>query len=231
MRYRWIPIAAALLIVGCDKKTDTTKDKVETGERQAKLGEFKGAIRSYEAALDGTAKTAELHYRIALIYDDKLKDALDAIHHYDRYLELAPSGVHVSDSKTARKKCLGDLQMEMNKEGFMPQSQASKLRNENENLIAEKNHYISLLNEHKIPFKQLPPKATKTPEQLAKTSLPPGTREYKVKQGDTLASIAFTVYKDRGLSGHIKDANQVLLKGKDILHPGQVLIIPDRPRR
>ena len=52
-----------------------------------------------------------------------------------------------------------------------------------------------------------------------------------MKPGDTLASIAFTVYKDRGLSGHIKDANQVLLKGKDILHPGQVLIIPDRPRR
>lgn len=223
MRYRWIPIAAALLIVGCDKKTDTTKDKVETGERQVKLGEFKGAIRSYEAALDGTAKTAELHYRIALIYDDKLKDSLDAIHHYDRYLELAPSGVHVSDSKNSRKKCLGALQMEMNKEGFMPQSQASKLRNENENLIAEKNHYISLLEEHKIPVKQIPPKTTK--------SLPPGTREYKVKPGDTLASIALTVYKDRGLSGHIKDANQVLLKGKDVLHPGQVLIIPDRPRR
>lgn len=231
MRYRWLPIAAALLIVGCEKKTDTTKDKVETGERQAKLGEFKGAVRSYEAALDGTAKTAELHYRIALIYDDKLKDSLDAIHHYDRYLELAPSGAHVADSKAARKKCLGELQTEMNKEGFIPQSQASRLRNENEDLIAEKNYYIGLLNENKIPFKKLPSRSAKTPEQAAKNALPPGTREYTVKSGDTLASIAYSVYKDRGLSGHIKDANQMLLKGKDIIHPGQVLIIPDRPRR
>ena len=56
------------------------------------------------AALDGTAKTAEVHYKLALTYDDKLKNPLGAMHHFQRYLELKPSGPHAKDARNFVKE-------------------------------------------------------------------------------------------------------------------------------
>ena len=230
-------VAALLAGAGCQKQADTTKSEIEKAERLYRAGEFTKAIPAYEAALDGTVKTAELHYKIATIYDTKLKAPLDAIHHYDRYLDLVPTGKKADDAKGTRKECEKTLQAKMNNEGFMPQSQAARMRRELTELSAEKNYYKAIITDNKriltdkgVIVKEFPP-TPKNPEQAAKDDLPQGTKEYKVKAGDTLASIAFTVYKNRGLAGHIKDANQVQLKGTDKIFVGQTLIIPDPPRR
>ena len=232
MRVYWlILIAAVLCVAGCEKKADTQKETLESAERSAKLGKFSEAIRLYEASLDGTAKTADLHYRIAMIYDDKLKAQLDAIHHYDRYIELAPSGPRVADAKKARAECSKELQTKLNRDGFLPQSQAVAMRRQNEELRADVVRLAGILGDHKIPFKKIPLPPPVSAEQAAKGALPPGTREYTVKSGDTLASIARAFYKNAALSDHIKDANQVQLKGTDKINIGMVLIIPDRPGR
>ncbi len=228
--HRFILAATFLAATGCQKQADTQKSDVEKAERLAKLGEFKPAIRSYEAALDGTPKTAEIHYRVALIYDDKLKSPLDAIHHYERYLDLAPSGAQVADAKSALKACEKTLQSKMNNEGFMPQSQAAKIRRDYEELLAETNYYKGILKDKDVSFKPFIRASTAAAEKQARENLPQGTKEYKVKRGDTLASIAFSMYKNRSLSGHIKDANQVQLKGTDKIFEGQTLIIPDPPK-
>lgn len=232
--FRVILATLFLVAVGCEKPSDTKKGDIEKAERLVKLGEHTKAIQAYEAALDGTVKTADVHYRIALIYDDKLKAPLDAIHHYERYLDFNPSDPQVPDSKqvadakSARKVCEKTLQAKMNNEGFMPQSQAAKMRRDFEELLAENNYHKGILKEKDITFK---PFLRITTADKAAKELPPGTKEYKVKRGDTLASIAFVVYKNRGLAGHIKDANQVQLKGTDKIFEGQTLIIPDPPRR
>ena len=49
-------------------------------EKKAKAGDYRGAVTLYEASLDGTAQTAEVHYRLAVIYDEKLRSPLDALH-------------------------------------------------------------------------------------------------------------------------------------------------------
>ncbi len=219
-----------LLLVGCEKKAGDKTDNVELAQRRAKLGEYKPAIRAYEAALDGSPKTADLHYRIALLYDDKLKSPLDAIHHYERYLELAPSGPHATDAKNARRECEKGLQAKLNKEGFMPQSEAAKLKIDNELLRQERTRLEGILEKNNITYKVVKLRPFSA-EENAKNNLPQGTREYKVKKGDTLASIANTFYKNRALASHIKDANQIQLKGKDLIREGQTLIIPEAPSR
>jgi nucleoid-associated protein YgaU len=217
-----------LVFSGCEKKVDTQKERIELGERRAKLGEFKAAISAYEAALDGSPKTAEVHYRIALLYDDKLKDYLDAVHHYDRYLEFAPSGPHVADAKAALKECLKHFQSKVSNEGFMPQSEAARMRRDMELAVRDNDNLKAILDEHKINYKST---FRKQVEEPPKGTLPPGTREYKVKRGDTLASIARVFYKNAALAGHIKDANQNQLNGKDFIKEGQILIIPEAPAR
>lgn len=225
-----ITTAVLLAVAGCQKQTDTGKGDIERADRLDKAGEFAKAIQAYEGALDGTVKTAELHYKMAAIYDGKLKAPLDAIHHYDRFLDLVPSGKKADDARGARKSCEKMLQAKMNNEGFMPQSQAAKMRRDYEELLAENTYHKGVLKDKGIEFKPFPRKPTNA-EQAAKDNLPQGTKEYKVKSGDTLASIAFNFYKNRGLAGHIKDANQVQLKGSDKIFVGQTLIIPDPPRR
>ena len=94
-------LMAAFAIVGCDK-IDQQREALDTADKRVKAGAYRDAIRSYESALDGTAKTADVHYKIAVLYDDKLKEPLDAIHHYDRYLELSPSGGHAKEATAGR---------------------------------------------------------------------------------------------------------------------------------
>ena len=71
---------AALFLTGCEKQ-DSVRESVDLGDKRTKLGAYKEAVRAYESALDGTPKTAEIHYKLGVLYDDKLKNPLAAIHH------------------------------------------------------------------------------------------------------------------------------------------------------
>src|SRR5213080_3604602 len=62
------------------------------------------AINLYEAALDDSPRCAEIHYKLALIYDDKLNDPVSALHHFRRCLALSPNGSHANDVKNSIKR-------------------------------------------------------------------------------------------------------------------------------
>jgi LysM repeat protein len=220
---RRVILFAALLglgMVGCDKG-DSQREALDAADRRVKVGAYREAIRSYEAALDGSAKTADVHYKIAVLYDDKLKEPLDAIHHYSRYLELAPSGGHAKESASARSDCEKRLQAKMTKEGFMTTSEAVRLRKENESLRKQ-------LTELANPKPPTPPR---TADATKPDAVPPGAKQHTVVAGDTLASIALKYYRNRSMASNIKDANFNQLGGKDTIKPGQVLIIPEAPKR
>lgn len=222
MKCRQIIFALAVLcgFAACDK-VDSQRDAMVSGDRKVKEGAWRDAIRSYEEALDGSAKTADVHYKIAVLYDDKLKEPLDAIHHYERYLDMEPNGNHAKESKIARSDCEKRLQAKMSKEGFMTTGEAARLRNENEALRKQ-------LMDSRNPKTGT---ASRVPNPNAADPMPPGTHQYTVEPGDTLASIANKFYKNRAMSANIKDANFNQLNGKDIIRPGQVLIIPEAPKR
>jgi nucleoid-associated protein YgaU len=215
-----LAVLLALSLGGCDQ-ADPTRAALDTAEKRVKVGAYREAIRAYESALDGTEKSAEIHYKIALLYDDKLKEPLDAIHHYDRYLDFSPNGSHAKEAKIGRKESMTILETKMKKEGLMTTSEGVRLRKENDELRL-------LLSEARNPKKptQLEPADPGKPD-----AMPPGSQQYTVKSGDTPSSIAFKFYKNRAMYRHILDANYNQLGGKKTIKPGQNLIIPELPSK
>ena len=211
-------LACALIFAACDKQ-DPQRDAVARAEQQVKAGAFRQAIRAYESALDGSAKTADIHYTIAVIYDDKLKEPLDAIHHYDRYLELAPKGGRVKEANSAKADCEKRLQLKITKEGYMTTGEGMRLRNENESL---RKTIADLRNPKPTP-------ASEMPDPSKPDTMSPGAKRYSVARGDTLGKIAIKFYNNRAYAGHIKAANYNQLRGGDALQVGMILIIPESP--
>src|SRR5205823_6046733 len=77
---------------------------VQDADGKSAQGDFERAINLYEAALDDSPRCAEIHYKLALLYDDKMNDPLSALHHFRRYLALSPNGSHANDVKNSMKR-------------------------------------------------------------------------------------------------------------------------------
>jgi tetratricopeptide (TPR) repeat protein len=220
MRRIAVVLLAGLLLTACDRQ-DQRNEAIELGDKRAKVGAFDEAVRAYESALDGTPKTAEVHYKIGVLYDAKLNNPLGAIHHYSRYLELATAGARTKEATTAKADCEKRLNATMRTGGFITTAEAVRLRNENEKLKRDLAEALS----------PKPPATPRVANPSAADPVPAGARKHVVAKGETLASLAFKYYRNRAQSGRIKDANFNQLGGKDIIRPGQTLIIPEMPAK
>jgi nucleoid-associated protein YgaU len=219
MLSRILLLIAALALTACDKLiTDKPKEKIALAEQKAKAREYSAAIRIYESALDGTPDTGEIHYRLAVIYDDKLRRPADALHHFQRYLELLPNGEFAKEAEAYKKEATTKLM----RSGILggPVSQSDLIRLKNENLSLQKQ-----LLEAKQRAAALSVTAARRAEET-KAPLPPGAKRHVVQSGETLGTIALKYYGSKARSADILDANNVQLGGKDRIKPGQVLIIP-----
>lgn len=208
------------LLAGCDQIfQDHSKRARDEAEKKYAEGDWRGAVQCYEAALDGTAQTAEIHYKLALTYDDKLKNPLGAMHHFQRYLELKPSGPHAKDARTFLKEDELKLVTTLSHGALMSQEDAARLKNDN---LALRKQIAELRAAPRLPVSR-----TEAPaEDVGSKSLPPGARSYVVQQGDTLASISRKFFKSSARWKDIEDANFNALKGTVKLKPGMTLIIP-----
>lgn len=212
-------LVAVLALTGCDKLiTDKPKDKIALAEKKAKAREYSAAIKLYESALDGSPETGEIHYRLAVIYDDKLRRPADALHHFQRYLEMLPNGEFAKDAEAYKKEATAKLVRSGTLGG--PASQSELIRLKNENLSLQKQ-----LLEARQRAAALSVTAAKRAEET-KAPLPPGAKRHVVQAGETLGTIALKYYGSKARSADILDANNVQLGGKDRIRPGQVLIIP-----
>src|SRR5882762_10814119 len=94
----------ALISAGCDRMiTPRHAQQLKDAESKAVAGDFARAISLYESALEDRPGDAEVHYKLALLYDDKMNDPLNALHHFKRYLTLSPNGSHANDVKSLVK--------------------------------------------------------------------------------------------------------------------------------
>ncbi len=75
-----------------------------------------------------------MHYKLALIYDDKLNDPLNALHHFKRFLTLEPSGKRAEEVKGFMKRDELTLLTNLTGDSMVPRSEVVRLRNENLNL-------------------------------------------------------------------------------------------------
>src|ERR1700719_5036696 len=130
-----MPLLYALLLFGCDRMvTSRNAQLVKEADWKAAQGDYLSAIHLYEAALDGTPQSAEVHFKLALLYDDKMNDPLHALHHFKRYLVLDPNGTHAVDVKDFMKRDEVALGTSLSGASVVTRTEAARLRNENLNL-------------------------------------------------------------------------------------------------
>ncbi len=207
---------AVFATAGCDGLfSKGSKEAVASAEKKVAAGDFRGALRLYESALDGTAKSADVHYKLALLYDDKLKSPRGAVHHCERYLEFTPKGTHAEDAKTLKAENTKKLAGGLAEVSPMPQTEAVRLKEENASLRRQ-------LVEVRMQKAAIPV----TPPTGKVDKMPAGARTHVVKRGETLATIAARYYKSKVRSSDILDANFNQLGGKTTIKVGQTLIIP-----
>ena len=211
--------ACLLALSGCDEAFQNNSARArETAEKKFSEGDFSAALGFYEASLDGTAKSADIHYRMALIYDDKLKQPVSAIHHFQRYLDLAPKGSHAKDARNFIKEDELKLVGSLTNGAMLTQEDAARLKNDN-----------LALRKQLTELRAMPRYSGQkggTAGDATQKPIPPGARTYVVEPGDTLASISRKFYKNTGNWKDIEDANFNSLGGKVKLKPGMTLIIP-----
>ena len=210
----------ALAGSGCNRMmTPRSTQVVKDAESKTADGNFLRAITLYESALDDTPAAADIHYRLALLYDDKMGDPLNALHHFKRYLTLAPSGPRANEVKNFMKKDELEVATSLSGDTVVSRAEAARLRNENLTLRKE-------LEELRagVHASQKPPAETKTAGTTKKPG--PAPRTYVVKEGDTLASISRRFYKSSGRWKKIRDANRSVIDDPAKLKPGMTLTIP-----
>jgi tetratricopeptide (TPR) repeat protein len=212
-------LSVPLAFSSCDRMiTSRHAQLIKDAEAKSAQGDLMRAINLYEAALDDTPQCAEVHYQLALLYDDNLKDPLNALHHFKRYLVLSPNGPHANEVRASIKRDEIDLLTSLSGDAVLTGSEAARLRNENLHLRQE-------LEERRgapraVTDKLVPDKPANEPAG------PKAGRTYTVRSGDTLVSISRGFYKTPIHWKKILEANRKNIENPEKLKVGQTLVIP-----
>src|ERR1700730_12650949 len=125
-------LSILLLLAGCERMvTPRNTQLVKEADWKAAQGDYLWAINLYEAALDGTPQSAEVHYKLALLYDDKMNDPLHALHHFKRYLTLNANGKHADEVRGFMKRDEVVLATSLSGDSVLTRAEGARLRNEN----------------------------------------------------------------------------------------------------
>jgi LysM repeat protein len=229
-------VAFLLLSASCSRLAKSAEDRdpnVKRARDRAAVGDYTGAVESYEVALMKRPKSARIHWEVATIYDQWLTNDLRAIYHYERYLELDPN----AKRREYVEQLIGAAKLSY--AVSLPDRFSDAVR-ENERLRKEIDSLRQLLTESRDELARMtspvpgPSSATASPAPSAavvgapKPAAPKvATMEsYIVQPGDTLSRIAAKFYNDPNKWDVILEANRSVLKKPENIKVGQTLVIP-----
>jgi LysM repeat protein len=204
-------------LAGCDRLGNSRYTQLmQDAENKSAQGDFERAVNLYEAALDDSPRGAEVHYRLALLYDDKLNDPVNALHHFKRYVALSPNGPHAKDVKESIKRDEIAALTALSGDSVITRAEAARLRNEN-------------LTLHK-QMEERAASRTALEKLEAMNARKAGSKKagqtYVVQSGDTLFSISRKFYKSPKRWKAILEANKKDIRNPKDLTVGQTLVIP-----
>jgi len=207
-------------LAGCDRVGGSRYAQLIQGaDSKSGQGDFARAVDLYEAALEDSEslRKAELHYKLALLYDDKLNDPVSALHHFRRCLTLSPNGPHVKDVKESIQRDEIAALTALSGDSVITRAEAARLRNENLTLHKEL--------ETRVASPRIGSEKSQTNE-AKKAGAKKAARTYVVQSGDTLFSISRKLYKSPRHWKDILEANKKNIRDPKDLTVGQTLIIP-----
>ena len=208
-------------LAGCDQLAGSRHAQLmQDADNKSAQGDFARAINLYEAALDDSESTrcAEIHYKLALVYDDKLNDPVSALHHFKRYLELSPNCPHAKDVKDSVKRDEVAALTILSGDSVIARSEVARLRNENLNLRKEL--------ETRTVSSRLVAEKSQPSDAGQKAAPTKANQTYVVQSGDTLFSISRKFYNSPKRWKQILEANRKSVRDPKNLTVGQTLVIP-----
>lgn len=207
-------------LAGCDRLGNSRSTQLmQDADSKSANGDFARAIDLYEAALDDSPRCAEVHYKLALLYDDKLNDPVSALYHFKRCLALSPNGPHANEVKKSIKHDEVAALTALSGDSVIPRSEAAQLRNENLNLRKE-------LETRAGSLRSPPEKSQANQATSKKIASKKADRTYVVRSGDTLFSISREFYKSSKHWKEILEANRKNIRDPKKLTVGETLVIP-----
>jgi LysM repeat protein len=205
--------SGCIVLSGCSPSTQTAADEEKElhflqGKQRASALDFKGAIDSFEKALESNPRSASAHFELGLLCEQRDADPAAAIYHYQRYLRLRPNAENTNTVNTRILACKQELAKTVSLGPITEslQSQLEGLIQENKKLkdqVAYYNSRLAALTNSPVPVparaSQSQPEAQTTTS--ASTSIPgnsnrssmvqPGSsRTHMVKAGENPAVIA-----------------------------------------
>jgi LysM repeat protein len=229
-------LGVLVFFTGCDQIARMRgPNPSDLGDQALSSGDYPRAVRFYEAALDGTSATADLHYKMAIIYDTHLKDPTSAIHHYRRHLRMTESTARKDETDRSIERLQREMATRLGEGGLVSRAEAVRLRNENNELrkqVSQLRAEKSAVEARARTASQGKPATTKatSPQSAqvrpAEPVISPDTITYTVQTGDTLASISRRFYQTTARWKDIADANHNQLGGTTNIREGMILIIP-----
>ena len=207
-------------LAGCDRVGSSRYAQlIQDAEGKSAQGDFARAVDLYEAALEDSEslRKAEVHYKLALLYDDKLNDPVSALHHFRRYLALTPNGPHVKDVKESIQRDEIAALTALSGDSVITRAEAARLRNENLTLHKEL--------ETRVAAPRIGSEKSQT-NDAKKAGVKKAAQTYVVQSGDTLFSISRKLYKSPKHWRDILEANKKNIRDPKDLTVGQTLIIP-----
>jgi LysM repeat protein len=203
-------------LVGCERVGNSRYTQVmQDADNKSAQGDFERAVSLYEAALDDSPRGAEVHYKLALLYDDKLNDPVSALHHFKRYLALNPNGEHAKDVKNSIKRDEIAALTALSGDSVITRAEAARLRNENLTLHKE-------LEARAAPRTALEKREGNDARKDGKKA----GQTYVVQSGDTLVSISRKFYNSPKRWKTILEANKKNIRDPKDLTVGQTIVIP-----
>ena len=161
-------VVVAAGLAGCDLLTvSQTGRSIREGNEAVVRGEVQAALQHFETALDGSMLSSEAHYRLGMLYEDQLKNEVGALHHFERYLELAPQGQFATDVKGYVDRLRLLIVSRAAEGAVMPAREASRLKNENLALRQQ----LTDLRQKAPADRQRPPAATPAPAPVASPAM------------------------------------------------------------
>jgi len=207
-------------LTACDRLGSSRYSQLtQDADSKSAQGDFERAINLYEAALDDSPRCAEIHYKLAVLYDDKLNDPVSALHHFKRYLVLSPNGPHANEVKNSVKHDEIAALTALSGDSVITRTEVARLRNENLSLRKE-------LEARTGSSRIASEKSQATDASSKKNASRKADRTYVVQPGDTLFSISRKFYKSPKHWKDIRDANEKNIRDPKSLTVGQTLIIP-----
>ena len=242
-------LLAGLVLSGCLPAAPKDEEKeahFQAGRSRVNTMDFKGAIESFEKALEVNPKSASAHFELGWLYDQKESDPAAAIYHYERYLKLSPNSPKQEMVASHIQACKQQLARGVSVAPGMEKQQREmeQLAEENRRLREDVDKwYACALRLQALTNQAGPAQKAARPERLsgpsqpalgrtglssaARAGAPPAAptaspRTHTVKAGETLNMIArrYGVKLEALMSANPKVDSRRLQVGQALILPG-----------